>query len=152
MIAIFILSSQHANQSSQLSGGIVSKIIKIIYPGFSGFSPSKQLEIMDITSFVIRKIAHFSEYFILGVLTALAVDSFKEHVCKTHIPVAAVFCALYAVSDEIHQHFVPGRACRLLDVLIDTLGALVAILIFAFIRSRILAKKSGDKYAEKDVD
>ena len=40
---------------------------------------------------------------------------------------------LYACSDEIHQLFVPGRSGNILDVLIDTVGASVGVLVFSFI-------------------
>ncbi len=48
-------------------------------------------------------------------------------------------CFLYALSDEIHQFFVPGRACRILDVLIDTLGSSFFILIY-FLYSKFTHK------------
>lgn len=47
--------------------------------------------------------------------------------CKGLIPLLIGF--LYAVSDEIHQHFVPGRAMQARDVLIDTAGVLLGIWI-----------------------
>jgi VanZ family protein len=41
-----------------------------------------------------------------------------------------VFCVLYAVSDEVHQLFVPGRGAQVTDVLIDNAGAFVGIGIY----------------------
>ena len=43
--------------------------------------------------------------------------------------IAFLFCVAYSISDEIHQHFIPGRACRVTDILIDTTGIAVGQLI-----------------------
>lgn len=43
------------------------------------------------------------------------------------IGLALLICVLYAISDEIHQHFVPGRGAQVKDVLIDSAGASVGI-------------------------
>jgi VanZ family protein len=70
---------------------------------------------------VLRKLAHVSEYALLGLLLARA----------TRRPaVAAVLAAAYAVTDEIHQTFVEGRHGAPLDVAIDTAGALVGVLVW----------------------
>ncbi|MBO5743146.1 MAG: VanZ family protein [Clostridia bacterium] len=53
--------------------------------------------------------------------------------------ITILICFVYAVSDEIHQFFVPGRACRILDVLIDTLGSSFFILV-CFLYSKIKIK------------
>lgn len=134
MAVIFIMSSHPADKSSQLSGGIVAKFVKLIYPGFSEFSAEKQSEIMHLTSFLVRKTAHFLEYFVLGMLSALLVATYKEYACKTRVFIAAFFCVLYAIGDEIHQYFVPGRSCELRDVLIDFCGILFGMLILFIIK------------------
>lgn len=48
---------------------------------------------------------------------------------------------MYATSDEIHQYFVPGRACMVEDVFIDTLGIVLGILLIMLCR-RITKKES----------
>ncbi len=67
---------------------------------------------------VLRKLAHVSEYAILGLLLARAVR---------RPGVALALAAGYAVTDEVHQTFVEGRHGAPLDVGIDTLGALVGV-------------------------
>ncbi|MCK5811789.1 MAG: VanZ family protein [Clostridiales bacterium] len=76
---------------------------------------------------LIRKTAHFVEYFILGFLAVKSHGSFYK---KYSILVSLLFCISYAFTDEIHQLFVSGRAFMLLDVFIDSIGALSAILLF----------------------
>ena len=68
---------------------------------------------------VFRKLAHATEY---AILAALLLRAVRE------LPAWALSVA-YAVSDEFHQHFVPGRAGRPLDVAIDATGALAGVLI-----------------------
>ena len=68
----------------------------------------------NITSYIV----HFIEYLVLGVLLAL---SAKAGLIKGAFEVL-IIGLLYALSDEIHQLFVPGREFSLLDLLLDALG------------------------------
>jgi VanZ family protein len=76
---------------------------------------------------VLRKLAHTAEYAILGALLLRATG---------RIGIALALGIAYAVSDEIHQTFVPGRAGKPLDVAIDTLGLVVGVAIWHLLRSR----------------
>jgi VanZ family protein len=76
---------------------------------------------------VLRKLAHLTEYAVLGALLLRA----------TRRPgVSLALAALYAASDEVHQHFVEGRHGALLDVAIDTIGALAGILAWRALAAR----------------
>ena len=76
---------------------------------------------------VLRKAAHMTEYAILGALLLRA----------TRRPgIALGLAALYAISDEVHQHFVEGRHAAALDVLIDATGALVGVLAWRWLSRR----------------
>ena len=68
---------------------------------------------------VLRKAAHAAEFAVLGVLLARAL---------AELPAFAAGVA-YAVSDEVHQRFVPGREGALLDVAIDAAGVLLGVLL-----------------------
>ena len=103
---IFWLSSRDGNQSKDMSDNVRGILAKILG------SP--------LGSFIVRKFAHFFEYAALGFLIGCALFLSR----RRFSPVISVICsALYSVSDEIHQYFVPGRACRIFDVGVDTLGA-----------------------------
>jgi VanZ family protein len=66
----------------------------------------------------LRKLAHAGEFAVLGALLARALPE-----------LAALWLGIaYAVADELHQTFVPGRAGTLLDVGIDSVGVLLGIL------------------------
>lgn len=144
MTVIFAMSAQPAQQSSQLSGGLVSKIISVLYPNLSELSQSAQTSIIHNTTLVVRKAAHFFEYFVLGVLAILTANTFNKYKFFNRAVLATAFCVLYAISDEIHQHFVLGRACRFTDILIDSSGIIAAILIISII---ICRKRSGEQNA-----
>ena len=70
---------------------------------------------------VLRKLAHVSEYAILGFLLARALR---------RPGVAVALAAGYAVTDEVHQTFVEGRHGAPRDVAIDASGALVGVLVW----------------------
>jgi len=79
------------------------------------------------------RIAHFVEYFILGVLLLIAVAAFGpiERSLKV-VSATWLFGALYALSDEVHQMFVAGRQASWNDVLFDVLGltaSMIAIVV-----------------------
>ena len=142
MLVIFVMSAQPAEQSSQLSGGIVSSIIAAICRNFDTLSSQQQTEITSVVTLVVRKTAHFSEYFILGVLVSLTASTSGKINYKLKFLLSTVFCVIYATSDEIHQFFVPGRACRFGDVCIDTAGSVVAIALIMLIC--MLKNRSGE--------
>jgi VanZ family protein len=58
---------------------------------------------------------------------------------KKLILISILICFLYALSDEIHQSFVPGRACRILDVVIDTSGSAFFFLVY-YLFSKLIVK------------
>ena len=122
MAVIFMLSSQVAEQSNELSTGITQTIIEII---------QKATPLWEIGSeklnHILRKGAHFTAYMILGALAMNALcKSFG--IGKRHIFWGFMICVIYAVSDEVHQAFVPGRGPALKDVLIDSAGAFTGII------------------------
>lgn len=59
--------------------------------------------------------------------------------------ITVIICFLYALSDEIHQYFVPGRACRVFDVIVDTSGSVFFCLMY-LVYNKIFKKRcSYDK-------
>lgn len=145
-VVIFLFSAQNAEKSSDTSSGIVIKIVKTLYPKFENFSTEKQESITNTLTFAVRKMAHFSEYFVLGALTFAAAVTFYKYKFLIRSLVAFVFCVLYSISDEVHQYFVPGRACRMFDIFVDSCGSLIAIILLSVIvlKSKKIRSKLGD--------
>ena len=130
MIVIFLFSAQPAEVSSETSGGIVNQIVELVYPSFETMPEPEQTAILDTWQSVVRKGAHFCAYALMAVLVANAIRTYNiPKRGRFLIPVAA--SAAYAVSDELHQYFVPGRSCQFLDMCIDTLGAVFGVAMFA---------------------
>ena len=71
---------------------------------------------------LLKKTGHMVEYAILTFLWAWAMGEDVPSV-RARVRLAFVIAFLYAISDEIHQRGVPGRHARVLDVLIDAIGA-----------------------------
>ena len=81
------------------------------------------------------KVIHIAAYFIMGGLAWRSFLPLSKTRTKTAL-LCLVFCALYGLSDEWHQSFVPGRYCDLLDWYADMTGSVIAILVFYAIPSR----------------
>lgn len=122
---IFYLSHQPATASSELSSGITEMIVDIL----ETVMPFIQIEMSNF-HFWIRKSAHFFTYFTLGILVVNALS--PNHFYKYRLALA--ICVAYAISDEAHQLFIPGRSGEVRDVLIDSAGALLGIVVYVLIR------------------
>ena len=123
MVAIFVLSSFPGNESNQMSD-LPATIIADSIPSLSEFSV-----------LIARKMAHFTEYMVLGFFMALYTRGSKKE-----LAIVFIVGFLFAVSDEIHQYFVPSRYCQLKDVLIDSAGVLTGILSSEAVRIFLLKK------------
>ena len=78
----------------------------------------------DMLRFLIRKAAHWSEYFILAFLLMRALSANSDETeAKRQVVLSVLVAVVYAVTDEWHQSFVPSREAKLTDVGIDALGA-----------------------------
>lgn len=128
MIVIFLMSSEIASTSSARSNEIVRTIQSI---GVN--APA------DILTFLVRKAAHISAYFVLGILLFNLPKQYNLGVKKI-IFISVAIAMLYACTDELHQMFVPGRSGEVRDVLIDTAGAAVGVLAYAALSSRFYKK------------
>ncbi|MBU0548684.1 MAG: VanZ family protein [Candidatus Omnitrophica bacterium] len=84
--------------------------------------------------FVLRKISHVVEYLILVFLLYRAFAGSFDNINTARLFIySAVLSFLYAISDELHQSFVPGRNCSIQDVLIDAMGIPVFYIINIFV-------------------
>lgn len=94
---------------------------------------------------IIRKLGHFSEYMALGFfsfcyLTNIFMEKDKMRDLKKTVILSFLFSVLYASSDEFHQTFVAGRDGNIVDVVIDSSGALVGILLSSIVYFLIIKK------------
>lgn len=144
MILIFALSAENAVESGETSAGFTYKLFTVFYPDFKDMSAVAQQDILVSFSFLVRKTAHFTLYFVLGILSFLNAEAFM--ICRVSLKAlyAWAFSVIYAASDEFHQIFVAGRAGQLRDVAIDSAGALLGILI-CFTLHKVVENKMHKK-------
>lgn len=137
LIGIFCFSAQNADESNETSGHFAYLLFGI-FPSFKSMDASAQNAFVESVMTVVRKFAHFSIYAFLGFWLRLLVRRYSERltVIKT-----TGLAALYAVTDEIHQLFIPGRSGQPRDVLIDACGAFVGAAA-AFLISFVFGKLS----------
>lgn len=124
---IFWFSSRTGDESSAQSGGIVHRLLQFLLPDFTDWSMPVQEKVIDIVTLLVRKASHAMEYLILGLLL-LGCQSWRFSIRRTLLT-AWILTVCYAASDEIHQYFVPDRACMFTDVLIDSTGAALGLFI-----------------------
>lgn len=153
MLLIFTFSAAPADDSSKLSMSVGRIIADTFVWNFDEWSDADQEEFVGRIDYPVRKCAHASEYAVLGVLLMLAfwnystesskdnyVDGCKDSPGDGCMDIKKSICgpgiigAVYAASDEFHQLFVPGRACRVTDVMIDCLGLMAGIFLVYIIR------------------
>ena len=143
MLFIFSHSAKNSEQSSKTSGEVAKTLLSVVVKDFKALPEAEQQKAVDSLQFIARKSAHFSVYSALGFLCFLAMNTYSVKL-KTKFFSALTISLLYAISDEIHQLFVPGRAGQIRDVFIDFSGALVGTLLawgLVVITVKIMRKK-----------
>ena len=133
MCVIFCFSAENAEKSDSTSDEVIVKVVEHVYPKYKTLPEKEQKEVVEKFSFPVRKLAHFSEFFLLGILSAVFFATFISIKVNLRVVLALLLGLLYATSDEIHQLFIDGRACRFTDVLIDFSGVALAVLLIYII-------------------
>ena len=138
MALIFLFSSQGAKDSSRLSEGFARNLAQLFVRDFGRMPGAEQMDLIGGLQLLVRKGAHMFLFFVLWLLAVGAARTYKATFWRRLL---AAFCLvlLYAVSDEVHQAFVPGRAAMASDVMIDMAGALAGSL--AIVGARALKQK-----------
>ena len=125
MVLIFVMSGASADASNEQSD-VVVELVKIVFN-----ISSEQPELLENMTTIVRKCAHAFEYFVLGILLLNVIRQFwptmREKKWARYWYLAVVGASIYAVTDEVHQVFVPGRSCELRDIIIDTVAASVGV-------------------------
>ncbi|EKQ50454.1 MULTISPECIES: VanZ family protein [unclassified Clostridium] len=133
MGVIFIMSNQPASISDSESVGVI-KLLSSLGLDMNGIFG-------QFANFIVRKCAHFLEYMILALLAFNVFTLYYN--MKQVIIFTIILVFIYACTDEVHQLFVPGREGAIRDVIIDTTGGTILIII------RILRLNLAKLYAMK---
>lgn len=148
LLCTFFIIFGFSSQNGEQSGGISRKITEGILEKSNRYNNLKEEEkkpILHRTESIIRKMAHFSIYTVIGILLMGLLCTYKIK-NKWRIVITIVTGMLYAISDEFHQSFSPGRTPKITDVYIDTLGVFLGVLLI------LLIVKIHDKYIHRKLE
>lgn len=141
-IMIFCFSARNGEESTEDSYTVGMEFGRIVHPDFKNWSEEAQLAFAAKVDHPIRKLAHATEYAVfVMLLCGVWLDARRKR------KVSALFAwgtaTVYAATDEFHQLFVPGRSGQVKDVLLDSCGAAVGVLILMLVAAliRFIRKK-----------
>lgn len=127
MYIVFGFSNTGGQESTSLSMGVAKIFVKNeIY--------------LEFVENIIRKFAHLTEYALGAVLIYTLFLTYKINP-KIQFVLSWIIVCIYAITDEIHQLFIPGRAGRIVDVYIDSLGALIGMCCMLLLVKIVKTKK-----------
>ena len=131
MATIFVFST--SDFGSEQTGAIFEPLVRFFYPSI----PQATL---DVLHFVIRKLAHLTEYAILAYLwyRALSAPGTKS---PSPFMTSLLICVLYAISDEWHQSFIADRGPSPADSLLDSCGAAIMLLLLGIQKAKIKTRE-----------
>ncbi len=145
MVLTFLSSSQTAEVSSNTSGSIIKAVLTVVVDDFEDLPAADSDALVASFQHLARKTAHFMTYFMLGISLFIAFYTYSIKRWLKYF-LAATVCLVYAVSDEIHQAFVPGRGPQITDVFLDFAGSVTGILLATLIVTvamRIRRRRNG---------
>lgn len=134
---IFGFSSQSGVESGGISRKVTVKFVNI-FPYTKNLKNETKMKLIEHGEPIVRKMAHLSIYTVVGMCIMSFMATFPVRL-RTKLAVSILVGIIYAVSDEWHQSFVPGRGPDIKDVLIDTTGVCLGIIIVLVFISVYLA-------------
>ena len=145
LFCTFVVIFNFSNQDSEKSGSTSQKVTEAITKDIKSIqklNKNEKTKVIDKIEDVIRKIAHFSLYALVGFLLMALFSTYNINE-KNKIISTIIIGAIYAISDEFHQSFIPGRSGQASDVFLDTLGTTVGgLLILLIIKTVKKLKKN----------
>lgn len=126
------------------SGSVLSaEHTSVLLPFVKWLFPSASPAALAWFHFLTRKAGHLTEYAILATLAARAFRNSSHQFIKLHwFKLSLLLAAVYALTDEFHQSFVPSRTASWHDSLIDSMGALIALIVIWFRERRRVRARS----------
>ena len=156
LIGTFSIIFGFSNQDSKKSGGLSQKVAEFVVrfvPNLEQLEQEQKTVITDRIESVIRKIAHFTIYTLVGFLLMSLMCTYKLKQLD-QISTSLIIGVIYASTDEIHQAFIPGRGPQITDVMLDSLGVLTGIFISLLVVETIrkITKKKYNNINIKDLN
>lgn len=141
MVTIFLFSSKPA-VISQESSLLITRAIVNAYENITNVTieTSNRLQVLSSLDHVVRKTAHFLEYAALAASLVLHFTIWKVEVRRKLI-FSILITSVYAMTDEFHQTFIPGRSGQVSDMLLDSCGGITGALLFLLLIIIVRKKK-----------
>lgn len=139
MWIIFGFSGQNGDESGSISRKITEAVTKNI-SSIQNLEKEEKEKVLRKVEHIIRKLAHFSLYAVIGFWLMSLMSTYKIKQ-RRRIFISGSIGLLYAISDEIHQAFIPGRGPQIGDVIIDFSGVVVGLLISILIIKTLINNK-----------
>lgn len=148
MLIIYNFSSKPSNESNVQSKRIIQQLIGKTNEKSNTIQNDQNTKVnqkedklmVEKCNILLRKGAHASIYFVLAILILISMLQMKDRKILQCNIIAILICFLYACTDEYHQTFVIGRTGNVLDVLIDTGGAILGCILFDFYLKQKISK------------
>lgn len=139
-ITIMIVIFSFSNQNGETSYGVSSFVLDIL----KNINIDNHIPLINNSAnYTLRKIAHITLYFILGIFVSCSTLFIKKNGKGYHIfGISSIICFMYACLDEFHQTFINGRTGQFKDVGYDAIGFASAILLVILINKIITICKT----------
>lgn len=147
MIVIFLLSEMNGTESTNKSRNVVSRIITVFSHKTENtvsnnittekVQQKNKQQVVNEANISFRKFMHSGVYFVLALLVFNFINTFDINKKYFKYLWTLIFVFLYACTDEYHQTFVSGRTAEFSDILLDTLGGTIAIILIILITKNV---------------
>lgn len=153
MAVIFSMSAQTVEQSRDTSTEVTKEVAPSVVPDYVELTESEKKDAVAELDIVVRKLAHFSEFALLGALLCIALTETRAQGSGVAVAalLASLIASLYAAGDELHQLFVPGRIALFKDYLIDTAGGFFGAAL-ALVAIRILRRIRAERHRSREPE
>ena len=157
MVCIYKLSGMNSSNSNGKSADILSIIIADALDvtndyGITNSHPSdaKIERASALMNTPMRKVMHASVYLVLAFFLMILLNIISDHkYYLLTILIALILCVTFAITDEYHQTFVTGRTGQIMDVIIDSIGAVVGLIFYTTYH---IVYKNGYRKALKEIE
>lgn len=150
MAFIFFNSAQNSTSSSTASKNVTQAVAPIVIPDYDSMDASQKNEAFMSLDSLVRCCAHVLQFIPLGFSLYLLLCTFALPFTSEHlkIPLTLAFSFLFALSDEIHQYFTPGRSFQLSDLGLDMCGVAIGcaggIVLMLIIGAAVKHRQTSD--------
>lgn len=139
---IFGFSCQDGDASMQTSSRIVEPVVRFLASHMSPMNADQASGMQMTIQFLVRKLAHLTEFTLLGFLVSCLTHSYA---CRHAGSLAWLIGAVYAATDELHQFLGGSRTGMWEDVLLDSVGVLVGACIASLICRKLIERQQNNQ-------